>query len=108
MGWDYLAFRFWIGFWMSCALMLMVAFDLSSLVRFITRFTEESFAMLIAIIFIFEAFAKMYEILSEFPVDRRDPNITVYYNCSCFPKFLNQGLKKFKFLFIIVTKIKFY
>jgi len=32
----------------------MVATDASSLVSYITRFTEESFAMLIAVIFIYE------------------------------------------------------
>ena len=49
--WNYLEFRFWIGMWMCSFLMIIVAFDLSALVRYITRFTEESFAMLIAIIF---------------------------------------------------------
>jgi hypothetical protein len=33
-----------------------VALDLSALVRYITRFTEECFACLIALIFIYQAF----------------------------------------------------
>lgn len=37
-----------------------MAFDLSALVRYITRFTEESFASLIAVIFIAEAFKKLW------------------------------------------------
>lgn len=65
--------------------MFMVAFDLSSLVRFITRFTEESFAMLIALIFIYEAFTKMYEILRDHAVDTT-PAIVKDFNCTCREK----------------------
>ena len=36
--------------------MIIVAFDLSAYVSYITRFTEESFAVLISLIFTFEAF----------------------------------------------------
>jgi len=43
-------------------LLLIVAFDLSFLVRYITRFTEESFAVLISVIFIYEAFTKTLEV----------------------------------------------
>lgn len=68
--------------WMSAALLVMVAFDLSSLVRFITRFTEESFAMLIALIFIYEAFTKMYEILIHYAVDTA-PTVPKDFNCTC-------------------------
>ncbi|CAL1539654.1 unnamed protein product [Lymnaea stagnalis] len=60
--WDFLPFRFWIGIWTAGMLLLIVAFDLSALVRYITRFTEESFASLIALIFIYEAFKKLAEI----------------------------------------------
>uniref|UniRef100_A0A0B6ZWW5 Anion exchange protein n=2 Tax=Arion vulgaris TaxID=1028688 RepID=A0A0B6ZWW5_9EUPU len=61
-NWDFMPFRFWIGIWTTGMLLIMVAFDLSALVRYITRFTEESFASLIALIFIYEAFAKLAEI----------------------------------------------
>ncbi|KAI8777669.1 sodium-driven chloride bicarbonate exchanger [Biomphalaria glabrata] len=60
--WDFLPFRFWIGIWTAGMLLLCVVFDLSALVRYITRFTEESFASLIALIFIYEAFKKLAEI----------------------------------------------
>jgi len=76
---QYLTFRFWIGMWLTLFLLLMVAFDLSALVRYITRFTEESFAILIALIFIFEAFKKLIDILSQ------EPDMPVDYNCTCLP-----------------------
>lgn len=81
---NYLCFRFWIGMWMCLALLLMVAFDLSALVRYITRFTEESFAMLIALIFIVEAFKKLIDILDKDPVNLH-PEILLDYNCTCYP-----------------------
>lgn len=86
-GWNYLEFRFWIGAWMCFGLLIIVAFDLSSLVRYITRFTEESFAMLIAIIFIFEAFKKQYESIHTFPVNFH-PELPLDYNCTCLPPHL--------------------
>ena len=61
-----------------------MAFDLSALVRYITRFTEESFASLIAIIFIAEAFKKLFGILNKAPINTRD-DVILDYNCSCFP-----------------------
>ncbi|KAH3748022.1 hypothetical protein DPMN_182459, partial [Dreissena polymorpha] len=60
--WDFMPFRVWVGFWTGFFILLIVAFDLSALVRYITRFTEESFAALVALIFIYEAFKKSFEI----------------------------------------------
>ncbi|XP_060568438.1 electrogenic sodium bicarbonate cotransporter 1-like [Ruditapes philippinarum] len=68
LEWDFLPFRVWVGFWTGLFILIIVALDLSALVRYITRFTEESFACLIALIFIYEAFKKTYEIESEAPV----------------------------------------
>ena len=36
---DYVSFRFWVGMWTALILLVMVAFDLSYLVCYITRFT---------------------------------------------------------------------
>ena len=65
---DYLPFRFWIGIWTMIYCIILVVTDASSLVRYFTRFTEESFATLIALIFIYEGFKKMFEVLKENPV----------------------------------------
>lgn len=61
-GWDYLSFRTWINFWTALFLMIITLTDSSASVKYITRFTEESFAALIAFIFIFEAFSKLINI----------------------------------------------
>jgi hypothetical protein len=48
-------FRLWIGFWTAIFLLLIVIFNLSFMVKYITRFTEDCFATLVAIIFIIDA-----------------------------------------------------
>ncbi|CAI9721653.1 sodium bicarbonate cotransporter 3-like isoform X1 [Octopus vulgaris] len=79
---DYLAFRLWIGIWTGLVLFIIVALDLSALVRYITRFTEESFAALISLIFIVEALAKLYHIKDNYPIKTLS-SVTPYVNCTC-------------------------
>lgn len=55
---DYMSFRFWIGTWICIILIVLVALDASAFVCYITRFTEENFATLIAFIFIFKVRVK--------------------------------------------------
>uniref|UniRef100_A0A0N5AKE2 Anion exchange protein n=1 Tax=Syphacia muris TaxID=451379 RepID=A0A0N5AKE2_9BILA len=67
-GIDYLSFRFWVHVWTALILFVMVITDASSLVSYITRFTEESFATLIAVIFIYEAIKKLANIRNQLGV----------------------------------------
>ena len=89
-GMNYLAVRCWIGLWICLILLLMVAFDLSALVRYITRFTEESFATLIALIFIVEAFKKLLGINKHYPFNR-DGGVPLDYTCECQAPTLGNG-----------------
>jgi sodium bicarbonate transporter 10 len=59
---DYLSFRTWVYLWTAIILLVMVMTDASALVSYITRFTEECFATLIAVIFIYEAIMKWFKI----------------------------------------------
>ncbi|KAF8565666.1 hypothetical protein P879_02131 [Paragonimus westermani] len=84
LEWDYLSFRLWIGLWIAFFLFTIVAFDLSALVKYITRFTEESFAALIAFIFIVEAIKKTYMISKYYRLDLGwSPELMPRHNCSC-------------------------
>lgn len=78
-----MSFRFWIGTWIVFALLIIVAFDLSAMVRYITRFTEECFAILISVIFIVESLTKILEMWVVSPVNvgviRREPT----FGCLC-------------------------
>ncbi|XP_052079272.1 electroneutral sodium bicarbonate exchanger 1-like isoform X2 [Mytilus californianus] len=81
--WDFLPLRAWVGLWSAFFLLIIVAFDLSALVKYITRFTEESFACLIAIIFIVEAFKKLFAITKKHPFNIH-PEIPLDYTCGCY------------------------
>lgn len=82
LGLEYLTLRVWIGFWAMIMLLLMVAFDLSSLVSYITRFTEESFAALVSAIFVYEAFKKLLYVSKEKPPNVH-PHLRINRTCEC-------------------------
>uniref|UniRef100_A0A8C4RYT8 Anion exchange protein n=1 Tax=Erpetoichthys calabaricus TaxID=27687 RepID=A0A8C4RYT8_ERPCA len=67
---EYLTGRVWIGFWLILIVLIMVAFEGSFLVRFVSRFTQEIFAFLISIIFIYETFSKLIKIFQKHPLNR--------------------------------------
>jgi len=90
-GLDYMSFRFWIGIWTALILFFIVAFDLSYLVCYITRFTEESFATLIALIFIQKAFSKLFHIRDANAVHMGVDKLQLPFSreslsCACVPK----------------------
>lgn len=59
---EYLTGRVWIGFWLIVFIVIIVAAEGSFLVRYITPFTQEIFAFLISLIFIYETFYKLYKV----------------------------------------------
>ncbi|XP_050953878.1 anion exchange protein 2b isoform X1 [Labeo rohita] len=67
---EYLTGRVWIGFWLIIIVVVMVAFEGSFLVRFVSRFTQEIFSILISLIFIYETFSKLAKIFQEHPLRR--------------------------------------
>ncbi|XP_071493333.1 band 3 anion transport protein-like [Diadema antillarum] len=67
-GIEYLPFRVWVGMWLFVIIVVMVAFEGSVLVQYFTRFTEEIFAFLIGLIFIYEVFNKLYRIFKVHPL----------------------------------------
>ena len=81
-GIDFLEFRLWIGIWIFIFLLVFVTFNLSFLVKYITRFTEDCFASLIALIFIYDAIHQILKIGRNYPVNYQ-PHITLDYTCLC-------------------------
>lgn len=76
-NWDYLSLRLWIGIWVGFILLLLVMFDASAYVCYITRFTEELFATLVAFIFIMSAFKNTFgisEAVANWPCECSDSN----------------------------------
>ncbi|XP_068189146.1 sodium bicarbonate cotransporter 3-like isoform X6 [Antennarius striatus] len=83
---SYLSLRTSIGLWTAFLCLLLVATDASALVCYITRFTEEAFAALICIIFIYEALEKLVHLGELYPVNSHNEldNLTMY-SCRCAP-----------------------
>ncbi|XP_027520668.1 band 3 anion transport protein isoform X1 [Corapipo altera] len=69
-GLEYIVGRVWIGFWMILLVLVVVAFEGSFLVRFLSRYTQEIFSFLISLIFIFETFSKLVTIFKQHPLKR--------------------------------------
>uniref|UniRef100_A0A670KF19 Anion exchange protein n=1 Tax=Podarcis muralis TaxID=64176 RepID=A0A670KF19_PODMU len=83
-GLSYLSLRTSIGLWTAFLCILLVATDASSLVCYITRFTEEAFAALICIIFIYEALEKLFQLGETYEFNRHnDLNKLTFYSCVC-------------------------
>ncbi|KAI6062514.1 Electroneutral sodium bicarbonate exchanger 1 isoform X1 [Aix galericulata] len=80
----YLSLRTCIGLWTAFLCVVLVATDASCLVCYITRFTEEAFAALICIIFIYEALEKLICLGETYPVHMHSKLdfLTIYY-CKC-------------------------
>ncbi|XP_051016323.1 electroneutral sodium bicarbonate exchanger 1 [Acomys russatus] len=81
---SYLSLRTCIGLWTAFLCIVLVATDASSLVCYITRFTEEAFASLICIIFIYEAIEKLIHLAEVYPVHMHSQldRLSLYY-CRC-------------------------
>jgi len=82
--WDYMSFRWWIGMWIAAILLIFVAVDASFLVCYITRFTEENFATLIAFIFIYKAVENVFSIGKKYPINPHGDAV-LNYECFCTP-----------------------
>ncbi|KAG9476131.1 hypothetical protein GDO78_002951 [Eleutherodactylus coqui] len=81
---SYLSLRTSIGLWTAFLCLLLVATDASSLVCYITRFTEEAFAALICIIFIYEALEKLYHLGEKYAFNmHNDLDLLTKYSCVC-------------------------
>ncbi|XP_051562777.1 electroneutral sodium bicarbonate exchanger 1-like isoform X3 [Myxocyprinus asiaticus] len=81
---SYLSLRTCIGLWTAFLCLILVATDASSLVCYITRFTEEAFASLICLIFIYEALEKLFHLGELYPINRHGDldKLTLAY-CKC-------------------------
>ncbi|XP_054616225.1 solute carrier family 4 member 1a (Diego blood group) [Dunckerocampus dactyliophorus] len=67
-GIEYIVGRIWVGMWLVVIVFIIVAVEGSFLVRFISRFTQEIFSILISLIFIYETFYKLFKIFKAHPL----------------------------------------
>lgn len=67
-GIEYIVGRIWVGMWLIVIVVVIVAVEGSFLVRYISRFTQEIFSILISLIFIYETFNKLIKIFKAHPL----------------------------------------
>ncbi|XP_045891539.1 solute carrier family 4 member 1a (Diego blood group) [Micropterus dolomieu] len=67
-GIEYIVGRIWVGMWLVVIVVIIVAAEGSFLVRYISRFTQEIFSILISLIFIYETFNKLIKIFKTHPL----------------------------------------
>ncbi len=79
---NFLEFRLWIGIWVFVFLFIFVVFNLSFLVKYITRFTEDCFASLVALIFIMDAIREILKLRKKYRINYQ-PGILLDYTCLC-------------------------
>ncbi|XP_070187695.1 band 3 anion transport protein-like isoform X2 [Littorina saxatilis] len=65
---EFLPMRCWIGLYVAIISIVVVAFEGSFLVRYVTRFAEEIFAILISIIFIYDVVKKLVHTFEVHPL----------------------------------------
>ncbi len=62
---EFLPVYAWVGIWTGLILFVLAITDASCLMRYFTRFTDEIFAALISVIFVYEAIEKLIHIFDE-------------------------------------------
>ncbi|KAL3051463.1 hypothetical protein OYC64_001668 [Pagothenia borchgrevinki] len=65
---EYIVGRVWVGVWLVIIVVVIVAFEGSFLVCFISRFTQEIFSILISLIFIYETFSRLRRTFKAHPL----------------------------------------
>ncbi|XP_039286283.1 anion exchange protein 2 isoform X2 [Nilaparvata lugens] len=67
-GIEYLTIRVYIGIWLGIIALVVSCFEGSVFVKLFTRFTEEIFASLISLLFIFESVMKICQLFKRHPL----------------------------------------
>lgn len=65
---EFLTMRVWIGMWLGIIGLAVVCVEGSVLVKRFTRFTEEIFASLISLLYIYESLIKLYQVFKLHPL----------------------------------------
>ncbi|KAM9584799.1 electroneutral sodium bicarbonate exchanger 1-like [Morphnus guianensis] len=104
---SYLSLRACIGLWTAFLCIVLVATDASCLVCYVTRFTEEAFASLICIIFIYEALEKLSHLRDTYAVHTHSKLDFLWCCILFFATFaLSSFLKKFKTSRYFPTRVR--
>ena len=76
-GIEFLPWRAWVGIWVMVICFIIVAFEGCFLIKYFTRFTEEIFALMISIIFLYDAFYYVGHVFKLYPLSAGDTRSTL-------------------------------
>ncbi len=93
-GVPYLPTLAWVGLWTSAILLVIIAIDGCSWIRFFTRFTDDTFAALISAIFIVEAVKKLAGVWGKEGVETDTALLSMLLGVGTF--FVAQNLSRFR------------
>ncbi|CAF3419168.1 unnamed protein product [Rotaria sp. Silwood1] len=79
---DFWTVRCCVSLWTTFFIIILVACEGSFMIRHVTRFTEEIFALIIALVYLYEPFKKIYKIFLSNPVQSKY-NYNYPLTCSC-------------------------
>ena len=68
-GIEFLPWRAWVGIWVMVICFIIVALEGCFLIKYFTRFTEEIFALMISIIFLYDAFYYVGHVFKLYPLN---------------------------------------
>ena len=71
-GIEFLPWRAWVGIWVMVICFIIVALEGCFLIKYFTRFTEEIFALMISIIFLYDAFNYVGYVFRLYPLGADD------------------------------------
>jgi len=94
MGAPFLPTMAWCGLWTAAFLLILAVTDASCWIRYFTRFTDDTFAALIALIFVYEALADMVGGFSDPGVN--DASALLSLNLALGTYVLARGLRAFR------------
>ncbi|CAM4764302.1 unnamed protein product [Rotaria magnacalcarata] len=86
---DFWTVRLCVSLWTTFFIIILVAFEGSFMIRHVTRFTEEIFALIIAVVYLYEPFKKIYKIFQLNPVLWKY-NYSYPLACSCNTSFSSE------------------
>lgn len=70
-----MAIRVWVALWVLVISLFLLSMEGVYMIKYVTRFTEEIFAMLIACVFLFDAVKIIFQVIGLLST------ITIYFTC---------------------------
>ena len=96
----------WVGFWSAGFLIILAVTDASCLMRFFTRFTDETFSALISLIFIYQAIKSLVYIFKGLDVQKHHDTALLSLLLALGTFYIAMSLSRFRRSNYLLPKIR--